>query len=149
MGVTNHYNACGYLEQIADAVEYSGVPRKVYRKVIAMNARGQVTHEHRGIDNMGVNTAASVSVVYNFSSATGRLLTINSTNSQGGEVQDLMYDWDTVGNLNSREERSGTKNLSESFGYDGLNRLTSQAVAGGGTVTLAYNAIGNILRANN
>ena len=143
-GVVNTYNAYGYLESVGDAVQVNGVPRTVYRKVTAMNARGQVTTEERGIDNQVPTPQASVTTMLNYSSVTGRLLDIDGINAAGFDVQDLNYAWDTLGNLTSRQEMSGTKNLSESFLYDGLNRLTSQTVGGQSSVTLSYDGIGNI-----
>ena len=61
-----------------------------------------------------------------------------------GNVQELGYDWDTVGNLTDRTEQSGSKDLTESFIYDGLNRLKTHTVVGQGTVTLNYDSLGNI-----
>jgi RHS repeat-associated protein len=62
------------------------------------------------------------------------------------------YGWDTAGNLTDRSDRyDATNSLSENFGYDALNRLvsyqtSSPELAGlSKDVTLAYNAIGNIL----
>jgi len=111
-GVVNGYNAFGYLESISDAVLVSGVPRTTYRKVISMNARGQVTYELRGIDNTGGGITASVSTSYAYSNATGRLLNIDGVNASAQDVQDLQYTWDTLGNLTSREEFSGSSPFS-------------------------------------
>jgi len=58
---------------------------------------------------------------------------IDGTNTTGLDVQDLDYDWDTIGNLTVRNELSGPKNLSETFEYDGLNRLITQDVTEFGT----------------
>jgi len=109
-----------------------------------MNARGQVTTEYRGVDNQVASPQPSVTTISLYSSSTGRLLSIDGMNTTGLDVQDLDYSWNTVGNLLSRQEMSGTKSLSESFGYDGLNRLTSQTVSGQSSVTISYNGIGNI-----
>ena len=57
-------------------------------------------------------------------------------------MQDVSYQWDAVGNLLSRGD--ATQSLSESFGYDSLNRVTSAIVAGGPAKTFAYDSIGNI-----
>ena len=143
-GIVNGFNAHGYLESIGDAVLIEGMPRTVYRKIIAMNARGQVTSEHRGIDNSSGSPQPSVTTTYQYSGATGRLQFIDGINATGLDIQDLDYAWDSLGNLTSRKEKSGSKNLTESFTYDGLNRLTSQTVSGQSTVSVAYNGIGNI-----
>ncbi len=143
-GIANAYNAHGYLESVGDAIEISGSPRTIYQKIEGMNARGQVTVEKRGIQQGNTNPAATVT--YGYSGATGRLTDIFAVNAQGYEIQDLEYTWDTVGNLLTRKEFSGSKNLQESFGYDGLNRLTSYGVAGQ-TVTVTYDSqhLGNIV----
>ncbi len=143
-GIVNGFNANGYLESVSDAVLVNGVPRTTYRQVAVMNARGQVTTEYRGIDNQVASPEPSVTTISVYSASTGRLLSIDGFNDSGLDVQDLDYSWDTLGNLTSRQEMSGPKSLSESFLYDGLNRLTSQDVSGQSTVTVTYDGIGNI-----
>lgn len=135
-GVQHTYNAAGYLETIGDAVLVNGTPRTVYRQITAMNARGQVTGEVLG---NGIVTTSQ------YSPTTGRITNISS-NGPGGEVQDLRYDWDTVGNLKHRHEYSGSKTLEETFAYDGLNRLRSQQVVGQAAITVTYDTqhLGNI-----
>ncbi|MEE9357303.1 RHS repeat domain-containing protein [Candidatus Vondammii sp. HM_W22] len=66
-----------------------------------------------------------------------------------GSVQSLIYDFDNIGNLISREDAN--QSLSESFIYDGLNRLTSATVAASGptglpavTKSYTYDNVGNI-----
>jgi len=64
----------------------------------------------------------------------------------GKGVQNLVYDFDKIGNLQSRSDSN--QNLSESFLYDGLNRLTTATVNSGAaglvTQSYAYDGIGNI-----
>jgi len=62
------------------------------------------------------------------------------------------YVWDTLGNLSSRVDANGDgvdRATMETFSYDKLNRLTGYQVSNASgvaqNVTLAYNAIGNIL----
>ena len=63
------------------------------------------------------------------------------TGGQEGNIQSLSYEWDQAGNLTSRQDlRQG---LIESFGYDGLDRLTT-ATGPGGLTSIGYDAIGNI-----
>ena len=129
-GVKHDYNAHGYLEKVSDA---SG--STVYRQITAMNARGQVTSEQLG--NGSITTANT------HYPDTGRLSDIDTTRP-GGTVQDLHYDWDTLGNLTLRNKVKGSTTLSETFKYeDGMNRLT-EYTAGGATVTMTYDAIGNL-----
>ena len=127
-GTVNLYNAHGYLETIADAVYVSGQPREIYRKTLEMNARGQVVREEFG---NGVVTTTG------YDAQTGDVVGIFSAGAVG-EVQDLRYDWDTVGNLEYRHEYSGSKTLQESFQYDALNRLTRQTVSGQSAIVVTY-----------
>lgn len=64
----------------------------------------------------------------------------------GKGVQNLVYDFDKIGNLQSRSDSN--QNLSETFLYDGLNRLTTATVNSGSaglvTQSYAYDGIGNI-----
>ena len=137
-GTQSKYNQYGYLEQVADALNGSdGLPLTVYRKITSMDERGNITSEERS------NDLVDVSRVYD--AATGRLETIDAVHSfTGADVQDLDYEWDTLGNLNHRKEKSGNKDLTEDFLYDGLNRLTSYHVVGQTAKTVSYNALGNI-----
>jgi RHS repeat-associated protein len=67
---------------------------------------------------------------------------------------DQTYTWDSLGRMSYRADNNGDGSngaVSESFGYDDINRLTSYAVSGPGvsnlsrTVSLQYNAIGSLL----
>ena len=59
-----------------------------------------------------------------FDATTGRLLSV-STRSQGA-VQNLDYTYDKLGNPLSRSDAN--TDVSESFTYDGLNRLVTSSV---------------------
>ncbi|MEL6301656.1 MAG: RHS repeat-associated core domain-containing protein [Pseudomonadota bacterium] len=133
-GIRNRYNNYGYLSAVEDAVEVAGQARTVYQNTLQINARGQVTDE---IFGNGVLTART------YNAQTGRLDRIASS-AGSTNVQDLNYSWDTIGNLQSRHDKSAGKNLLESFTYDGLNRLTRQEATGLSDVTLTYDAIGNM-----
>ncbi len=75
----------------------------------------------------------------------GRITGILSTNGSGN-VQNLSYQWDALGNLISRTDT--LHSASEAFGYDLLNRLTSAQVTNGSgvqpAVSYAYDALGDI-----
>jgi RHS repeat-associated protein len=82
-----------------------------------------------------------------FDPATGHLNTITSTSTAAGLIQNLAYQFDTLGNLLSRTDN--IQAIAESFQYDALNRVTSSTVAptGGGqgtTVSVAYDGLGDI-----
>ena len=136
-GIVHYYNGFGYLSLVGDAIEVSGSPRTIYRQITAMNARGQVEAETLGD---GV-----ISTDYDYYDLTGRMWTIQSTAAASMyDVQDLEYQWDTLGNLNYRKEMSGSKNLTETFTYDALNRLKTYQVSGQAQVVMEYEADGNI-----
>lgn len=136
-GIVTLYNQYGYQHQLADATYVNDQPRSIYQEILAMNARGQVTSEKLGNN---ATTARS------YDDQTGRIQSILATTMLGtvGDIQDLSYQWDTVGNLNYRKEQSGNKDLEENFLYDGLNRLTSYHVVGQTAKTISYDLLGNI-----
>ncbi|UTW45938.1 RHS repeat protein [bacterium SCSIO 12696] len=141
-GTRTHYNPYGYMDWVGDAIEGNTfdengerLPRSIYRRITSMDARGNVTGETRG-DN--------VSIVRVYDEQTGRIETIDADHTLGVKVQDLEYQWDTIGNLLERREQSGNKNLTEVFDYDDLNRLTSYRVVGQAEKTVKYDALGNI-----
>ena len=119
-GVRHVYNANGYLARLQDAVGTEDDPgtftsRKIYRTVTAMDARGNVT-----TDRLGNGVTRS----HTFDTRTGRVRTIGSTHAMAGTLQALDYDWDTLGNLTSRERMGDGTTRTEEFCYDELNRLT-------------------------
>jgi RHS repeat-associated protein len=136
-GIVTLYNQYGYQHQLGDATYTNDQPRSIYQEVLAMNARGQVTSEKLG------NNATTART---YDDQTGRVQSILATTMLGtsGDIQDLSYQWDTVGNLSHRKEQSGNKDLTENFGYDGLNRLTSYHVVGQTAKTISYDLLGNI-----
>lgn len=72
---------------------------------------------------------------------TGRISSMWSGHSD--EIVAQEYDWDAIGNLKSRT--SFIDSVTDTFGYDALNRLTSTATTGQTAQTVTYNAIGNIV----
>jgi len=67
----------------------------------------------------------------------------------GSNVQSHSYVYDVLGNVTQRLDGATGRDERFSFadgsdGYDGLNRLRVQRVIGGATVTVAYDALGNI-----
>jgi len=108
---------------------------QVYQRIDEVNARGQVTRSLQG----------SVSVTRGFESRRGWLKTIQS--GSGNTLQNLSYDHDVLGNVEHR--RDFRVNQVESFGLDGLNRLTTASVTLPGfspvtTLSLTYDLLGNI-----
>jgi RHS repeat-associated protein len=123
-GIQTHYNLNGYAYKTTDIAT-----GKLLQMTQATNVLGQVTQEVRGNGLVSVNT-------YNI--ATGLLSnqTTRSALNLPANIQNNNYGWDSVGNLNYRQNLSGkpgtpaatgssvdTYAQAESFCYDGLNRL--------------------------
>jgi RHS repeat-associated protein len=56
--------------------------------------------------------------------------------------QNLVYEWDSAGNLVSR--RDANQELTESFAYDGMDRVTGASLNGAPSLAVAYTPAGNI-----
>ncbi len=64
------------------------------------------------------------------------------TGGQTSNVQNLAYAWDQAGNLSNRQDlRQG---LTESFTYDALDRLTNASGPGAQSLSVGYDALGNV-----
>lgn len=122
--IRNTYNGLGYLVDIRD-----GTTNDLYWQANARNAHGQLTRETLG-------NGLSTDHVYN--DATGFQEAIQT--GTGAAIQNLAYQYDAIGNLTSR--RDFNQNVTESFAYDALNRLTS--ATGPASKTYAYDSIGNL-----
>ncbi|WP_444936016.1 FG-GAP-like repeat-containing protein [Microbulbifer sp. JMSA004] len=138
-GVRNYYNSNGYLYKVTDLS--SG---DLIQEVVDQTARGQLKEQLLG---NGATTS------YTYEGSTGRLLNQSSTVLGTFGIQDITYQWDTLGNLTSRHNQSGSKNLRESFCYDNLNRLIKTHIGSNNyncsglsssDQDIRYNTIGNI-----
>jgi RHS repeat-associated protein len=123
------YTNLGFANQLQDNA--SG---QSYWTANAIDASGHITQQTSG---NGLATTRS------FDPATGRLTGISTGSS--GAVQNLSYTYDMLGNPLSRSDAN--TNLSESFVYDSLNRLTQTTVNLSTPLVKAfsYSAIGNML----
>ncbi|WKD50396.1 FG-GAP-like repeat-containing protein [Microbulbifer spongiae] len=138
-GIRNYYNGNGYLYKVVDLATGD-----LIEEIKAQTARGQLKEQLLG------NGATTT---FNYQGSTGRLLNQTSTVLGAFGIQNIGYQWDTLGNLTSRHNRSGSKNLRESFCYDDLNRLIKTHIGSNdincsslysGQQDVRYNAIGNI-----
>lgn len=128
-GVTYAYNATGYQSQIIDSFS-----SQVYWTANARDAEGHLTQQTGG---NGVVTSQT------FDANTGLLTGITAGNA--GSVASFAYTYDTLGKLTARSDANTS--LSESFGYDSLNRLTSSTVSLSPTPlvkTFSYDAVGRL-----
>jgi RHS repeat-associated protein len=74
---------------------------------------------------------------------TGWLKSIATGTGGGSGTQDLTYEWDLVGNLYKRKDVNQS-NLTETFSYDNLYRLTNATLSTGPSTTFSYDLLGNI-----
>jgi RHS repeat-associated protein len=108
-------------------------PATVFWQANATDARGRAIDEQLG---------GSLQRLRGFDPVSGRIEYIQTGPGGSAAVQNLVYQWDGVGNLSWR--RDDNQNLTEAFVYDHLHRLTSSTLNGANNLTVAYNALGNI-----
>ncbi|MEW5249260.1 RHS repeat-associated core domain-containing protein [Microbulbifer sp. 2201CG32-9] len=141
-GVETAYNPYGYKTGVRDVQAAAG--QGFYYTVQRMNLRGQV-------EEVALGNGLTTTYVYDPQSH--RLIDVLTDIVPGvGTVQQLHYDWDTIGNLLSKTDQSGDgsyqKDLQESYQYDGLNRLRYAYLYNGGSQTavqeVRYDDGGNI-----
>ena len=128
----------GHISKIREARE--GSAGTVYQRVLAMDARGNVTNMELG---------NGTDVIADYDARSGRLLGLSAYNAQGAEIQNVDYLFDVLGNLKRRSDYSGSANLKEQFTYDSLDRLrlvklSTNNSAYANTLDTRYNAAGNI-----
>lgn len=127
--IRNNYNTYGYLSSVSE--NQTG---KVYWTAGTANARGQMTQSLFG---NGMQTTRTYDPV------TGLLTHINTAKGSAVAVQDWAYEFDALGNLKTRTDEK--RGLSETFGYDNLNRLLSVNKNSVQTLAMTYDELGNIL----
>jgi RHS repeat-associated protein len=117
---------------LRDAV--TGPGAQVYWTANARDAELRLTQQTAG---NGVVTSQS------FDAQTGRLTAILA--GTGNIVENFSYTYDVLGNVLTRADAN--ENLTETFAYDALNRMTSATVSQNiaPVKSFAYDAIGNLL----
>ena len=125
----NQYDGKGWLCSVVNAL----TPSIAYWTLDSMDAGGRVTGESFG---NGANTT------HGYDPKTGFTTDIATTNGTGA-IQNNHYEFNSLGNLKSRQDRLPGGQL-ESFEYDPLNRLIS-TVSGAASTIVTYTASGGIL----
>jgi hypothetical protein len=122
------YTSLGYAQQIV------GPGGLAYRTANARDAESRLIQQTAG---NGVVTTQS------FDAQTGRLMDILA--GTGNIVQNFSYTYDVLGNVLTRADAN--TNLSETFTYDNINRVTSATVSQSTAPvkSFTYDAIGNLL----
>jgi len=126
--VSRSYNAYGYVSGEAESDSTASGPLSTVNKV---DAEGHLT---QGTSGNGIATVRS------YNPLNGELQSIAA--GPGSSVQSLGYSYDAIGNILGRTDT--TQSLTESFGYDALNRLTSATLGSNTPTTYGYDAIGNL-----
>jgi len=134
--VTYGYSATGYLAQYRDGTT-------VREELEATNAFGSPTEYSFHVGNMQTIRA--------YDGASGRLTSITTgVPSDTDSLQDLHYVWRSNGTLYSRKDERGTTattdDLTDTYTYDPMERLTRQATTGASSRTLdfTYDDFGNL-----
>ncbi len=152
--VTDTYNAIGNLASVSGTPAGSSTSTTLWT-LNSYTAAGQVAQETLGNGVVVANTYDP-----NTNNLSGTLAGLSTATQTGdasnANVAKLSYTYDPLGNLSGRTDAdadtTGTNvaptPLSETFTYDALYRVTSDAISIGGTVTgtntYAYNTLGNI-----
>lgn len=130
--IRHSYNANGYLEKLVDVAAGMDV-----WTATALTSDGQLGSESLGNGYLSDRT---------YNSQTGAITSIR-TRTGSTYVQDLEYLSDPLGNLQWRKDHR--QSVTETFCYDGLNRLTHASLnaincATPGAPDYQYDSIGNI-----
>ena len=134
--VGHTYTSAGYLHTLYEVES----PETVHWRAEAVSAEGQLTG---ALSGNGVGTTRT------YDPETGLVTSIQSGLGDTADVQDLGYVFDSLGNLETREDF--LQDVYESFTYDTLNRLTGATVYGAVddaervSKRYAYDAIGNLV----
>jgi len=129
------YNARGYLERVADADTGN-----VFYQATGVDAMGRITGQFLGDGSLNSR---------GYATGSGRMVFTNAAIADGANpdivVQNFAYHYDLVGNIKSRTDL--LQNLTETFTYDALDRLTGAEVDDGVTTTpytYSYDNLGNL-----
>ena len=127
--IRNEYTEQGYLKEVRN-----DATNTLFWRADTLNARGQL--EQATLGN-------SLVTKQRFDAQTGFLRTIQTgPTSAPGQVQNLAFAFDAVGNLTSRSDQN--QSLTEAFTYDRLNRLIKAQVNTRTADTVRYDILGNI-----
>jgi RHS repeat-associated protein len=150
--IQRDYHAAGYQVQTRD-VTVIAAPKVLWALGNTIDVRGHFNNQLWGngvVTQTGFDNASGR--LSNIKS--GRLSSANSFSNLSGDIQNLSYTFDSLGNLYSRTtartDNNGLalENITESFGYDKLNRLKTVTTSGlfGRTQTFEYDTggLGNL-----
>ena len=139
--VGNRYNDLGFLTQVYDARASS---------IAVLGGDVPIGFVYWQAQGYALNGAVNASFLGNgttqdriYSANTGRLQAISSGRGSAIDVQNIVYTYDSIGNVSHRNDT--TLGRDESFQDDGLNRLKYSDINNRGSVIdVHYDALGNI-----
>jgi RHS repeat-associated protein len=123
------YNARGYLERLQ---EPGGA--KVLYQLLETDALGRRKREWLGDGSFES---------FSYEGQSSRITDQSAVNASS-EVQHFSYTYNNIGSMETRSDL--VHGLSETFGYDSMDRLTAASVAGGAAKSYDFNTIGNMTR---
>jgi YD repeat-containing protein len=132
--IQNGYNALGFLEKIVRVGDGA-----ILWRAKETTARGQVKQFELG---NGLETALTFAPQTGLPTSMVTGTPVSGGGSLQGTVQNLVVDFDQIGNLRWRSDL--IQNLTESFTYDGLNRVKDATILNGTSVHVDYLPNGNI-----
>jgi RHS repeat-associated protein len=126
----NIYDDYGHLKEVwSDSLS----PNVQYWRADAVDGHGRTVAESLG---------SGVATTHAYDAINDDLQSIQTTTAANALIQSQTYTFTKVRNLKTRTWYDGTTNRTETFTYDGLNRVT--AVTGPAAKTYAYDAAGNL-----
>lgn len=149
--IQRDYHAAGYQVQTRDI---TSSPRVLWAMGSSLDARGNFNNQLWG-NGVVTQTAFDSASGQLTGIKSGRLSSTNNFSSLFGDVQNLSYSYDSLGNLASRTTARtnangvALENITESYAYDKLNRLKTVTTSGlfARTQTFDYDlgGLGNLI----
>ncbi|MBB6523343.1 RHS repeat-associated core domain-containing protein [Pseudoteredinibacter isoporae] len=122
------YNDLGFLERVTNDAD-----TEVYYQLVNTDAAGRLTEQWMGDGSTLTQAYAANSL---------RVTSQQTVKADNNALQHFNYAYDNLGNMTQRQDV--TRNLSEVFTYDNLDRLTSAQVAGQTKVDYGFDETDNI-----
>ena len=122
------YDGAGNMSAVSNS---ASVPYASFSGYNALGQVGQIAFQNNAITSLS------------YYPSNNRLQTMSTTTPVNGTVQSLAYGYDNNGNVLSITDNVTSAN-SQTFTYDGLNRLVTAQSQAYNTINISYDLIGNI-----
>ncbi|PUA28581.1 MAG: hypothetical protein B0W54_19305, partial [Cellvibrio sp. 79] len=149
--IQRDYHTDGYQVQTRD-VTVAATPKVLWTLGSSIDARGIFNNQLWG-NGVVTQTGFDATSGRLSSIKSGRLTSTNTLTNLYGNIQNLSYTFDSLGNLSSRTTARtndygvALENITEAYSYDALNRVTTSSTSGlfGRTQTFQYDTVGNLI----